>query len=812
LGQFFILPPFTMSVHDVESARQSKSLSEAKASPLTTTASTTHSVMPCQLSDIDTRRCARIRTTPCIYLKCPLERKRNPEFALAALLGIDRSSRRWQEVVSAVAESCPDLLEHPVQCRKLVISGSREMIDLFLEKLPPWASCATWDKDLTTMALETNPKFYLRLPKATKNGNFQLAMAAMMNPACQPSILQGVEARWPTNRDKVSLFLKIAQEVKSSCAGLFTEPMVWQKISHFPSLVLELVPDFCPNILNYPSVCREILLAMNTHNIKLFMAKLPPSSHASSWDRDLAILALNKSPLFYRLLPESMKNGDDELAVAALTSLGTTDGHIELKKIVEEVNSCCARLFTKPTTLKKIYHRSTDVLEDFSKIFPDLLLIESAFFRRLIDQGSLEVIEAMLSVLPRLSPLPPTATRRVRWNGKVTLFAVRSSPFVYRRLLPNEKKNNYSLAVAALLSLAERHPPWLVVGNVDDAAYFCPDLYTDHGVMQEIFRHGTEQLVNVLVTKVSNIIAWDQDLAGRAMERTPLSYLFLPSSMRHDMDDIPHVTTALVYLKDCTIRQVLWSTTGKVIRTFPHFFDDSIAMRTVFMNTSSEVANLIWGELEGRMPWDNRTLLQAVRHDIKQIPYERFHDKSFVLQAGAINPNVFRRVPLQMYHHFEVALKALNVFARTFAEEFNREDDFPCSLFQLRQFIGDVWNDWQSRYCFLLLLECSSVAAAREEGPLGVLHGDDETRTELKRSIAEFAYGTDWQRNGLEMLSCLRDLNKLSGPMGHALVERLKRKQSTRRHDRRVCTAVSVTQLLPLCYDLTTTSHGFGFR
>jgi hypothetical protein len=66
--------------------------------------------------------------------------------------------------------------------------------------------------------------------------------------------------------------------------------------------------------------------------------------------------------------------------------------------------------------------------------------------------------------------------------------------------------------------------------------------------------------------------------------------------------------------------------------------------------------------MEGRIPWDDATILHAARHDIHQIPYAHFRNKGLLMQAGAINQDVFRLIPCELYREYDVELAALKLF------------------------------------------------------------------------------------------------------------------------------------------------------
>lgn len=108
------------------------------------------------------RLCIRIRMTPCVYLKCLPERKRDERFALAAMLGLNQTTHRRDEVLSAVAFHCPSLFANSNAMFELFLHGDIHGVEDIITRM---CTNIAWDRDLAMVALHRTPLTYRYLPK-----------------------------------------------------------------------------------------------------------------------------------------------------------------------------------------------------------------------------------------------------------------------------------------------------------------------------------------------------------------------------------------------------------------------------------------------------------------------------------------------------------------------------------------------------------------------------------------------------------------------------------------------------------------------
>jgi hypothetical protein len=109
------------------------------------------------------RRCARIRSVPCVYLKCPPERKQNEQFAMAALLGLEHHTHRREEVLGMVNLHCPNLFQNPAAMQELFLNGNTAGIEHIVMRMYTRIS---WDRDLALLGLGRSAEIYRYLPSS----------------------------------------------------------------------------------------------------------------------------------------------------------------------------------------------------------------------------------------------------------------------------------------------------------------------------------------------------------------------------------------------------------------------------------------------------------------------------------------------------------------------------------------------------------------------------------------------------------------------------------------------------------------------
>lgn len=111
------------------------------------------------------RRCARIRSVPCVYLKCPPERKRNEKFAIAALLGLDHHTHRLEEVLGMVNLHCPNLFRNPAAVEELFLHGTTAGIEHVIMRM---YTRIAWNSHLAVLGLQRSPEIYRFLPSSVQ--------------------------------------------------------------------------------------------------------------------------------------------------------------------------------------------------------------------------------------------------------------------------------------------------------------------------------------------------------------------------------------------------------------------------------------------------------------------------------------------------------------------------------------------------------------------------------------------------------------------------------------------------------------------
>jgi hypothetical protein len=251
--------------------------------------------------------------------------------------------------------------------------------------------------------------------------------------------------------------------------------------NHQTKSIIDNIAGICPTVLADAMLAREFLVAADDEMIyreildterTLFpwIGRPQPKliSHIP-WNLDLALLAVGKSPFFYNYLPEEMKRDNEDLAFATLFGgrLDAIKDSDALKAIVEQVHSCCPRLFSNLDTVS-------------------MLLVS----------GEENVVMTVLG----------TFHYEIVWDQGLADKALERFPVV-NFFLPVSLRNNGDVDVQHVVELLVKG-----LADVDEVIHECPALLADAAALEEVF-HGANARVTVeIVENHSLALPWNQDL------------------------------------------------------------------------------------------------------------------------------------------------------------------------------------------------------------------------------------------------------------------------------------------------------------
>jgi hypothetical protein len=261
-------------------------------------------------------------------------------------------------------------------------------------------------------------------------------------------------------------------------------PSIDDRSKQITENIIKSIDKNCPTVLANATLAREFLVAADEELIcREFLDMQPkPVSLVSlwfetprpklishiPWNLDLAMLAVSKSPFFYKYLPEEMKRGNKDLAFATvfgdkLAAIKEGDG---LKTIVKQVHSCCPSLFSNLATMSKLL-----VIGEENVV---MTVLGTFHYEIVWDQG---LADGALERFPVVNFFLPESFR----NGAVDV------------------QHAVELLVKGL-------------ADVDEVIDDCPALLADAAALEEVFHGAKAKVTVIIVQKRSSTLPWNRDL------------------------------------------------------------------------------------------------------------------------------------------------------------------------------------------------------------------------------------------------------------------------------------------------------------
>jgi hypothetical protein len=291
------------------------------------------------------------------------------------------------------------------------------------------------------------------------------------------------------------LYLQISEELRcqppfaaATLLGLNCDDDIDVSTLSMRGELMRIVARNCPNLMAEDSSLFRKLLDAGDENFVMLLSRLPNMSRVS-WNQDLAMVAVNKTPFFYRVLPKTLKQNNITLAVSAMMSIKddalAANGTI-LQNIVKDVQLHCPDMFAQPST-----NALHTILASDNEDLVAAVLIEFG--------------------------------ERIGWDKALAKFAKTHFPFS-RSFFPAKYRKDRVDAqkvMALLLPLkvtADEFSYEAMLSQVDAVIYNYPDFFRDRNDVQQLFCVANETVTCIIVEKLSCQLPWDKDLVRLAAE------------------------------------------------------------------------------------------------------------------------------------------------------------------------------------------------------------------------------------------------------------------------------------------------------
>lgn len=430
---------------------------------------------------------------------------------------------------------------------------------------------------------------------------------------------------------------------------------------------------------------------------------------------------------------------------------------------------------TSPRLDKRSKYQADTIVENIAKFCPTVLA-DANLAREFLVAANDEIIHQTITE-KLISHIP--------WNVDLALLAIGKSPFFYKHLPEELKKDNEDLAFATLYSKkipstkdGEHHLNEIV----NHLRSSCSGLFSNSAATNRLL-HGKEDkgFVMTVLAGFCDKIVWDKDLAAVALERFPAVRSFLPAIFREDNLDAQHVMGLLLHATNKT-------NVEDVISAFPLFFADAAALKQVFLCAKTWITAEIVANMSAKLPW-NKELIRLAGERCHDGEYHNGDDEEPNMADEEIerlykgNQGCKHHLPLGMLLSYYIAHKR-----KVWPNFLNR---CRCALVQddsvlltvldfmkpmlLKTELAPKLRDWlqglvdpikmnfQNKQSFQTLLKCITVAGRDGQGPLDLFPRDVATSIALKQNISEFLLGSpvkaaETRQDALQVVYCLLTL------------------------------------------------------